>query len=68
MNSFFYLIVILVLVGVFYAGYRLFLLLQPKTFCPKCGGEMTPNAQKYRYTIEWTCGECGETFEQLRNK
>lgn len=41
---------------------------KPKTYCHKCGGEMTADATKYRYTIEWTCQECGDTVEQLRNK
>lgn len=50
-----------------YLCYRCYDSRRPKTYCPKCGGEMLPDAQKYRYTIEWTCCECGDTFEQLRN-
>jgi DNA-directed RNA polymerase subunit RPC12/RpoP len=40
---------------------------RPKVRCQKCGGVMLPDRQKYRYTIEWKCVECGDSVEQLRS-
>jgi predicted RNA-binding Zn-ribbon protein involved in translation (DUF1610 family) len=63
-----YILPSLIIVAFLYGAYRYAESRRPKTYCPKCGGEMTFDAAKYRYTVEWTCNECGETFEQLRNR
>lgn len=37
------------------------------TLCPKCGGELDVDAEKYRHVVVYTCQACGETYEKLRN-
>jgi len=56
-----------VIAGLGYGAYWLVERYRPKTFCPECGDEMEADTTKYRYTVEWTCMTCGETYEQLRN-
>ena len=50
-----------------YAIWRVANCYRIKTLCPDCGGEMDSDNTKYQYTIEWTCKNCGRSYEQLRD-
>jgi len=33
--------------------------------CERCGGDLTPDAHRYKGVVVWDCQDCGDTFETL---